>query len=275
MTAVQVDQSPAVPVSMARSWRLVSAASIDACSPAELTAADVTVLDLEAGCPDELKAAGRDAVTRYADEGHRVWIRANGATTGEWAADMELAASHPRIEGVVLAMAEAGDEVRASLHAGGKPVVAMVETARAFVAFSDIATSGTVRIAFGTGDFRRDLGIGNDPTALLHARSQLVLMSRGHDLAPPIDGPTVVDDADVTRTDSVHARTLGMTGRVCLTHTQTEVVNEVFAPSATDLHAARSLLASPPEGYAGAIAPRLAHARQVVHRAGVFGVDAP
>ncbi len=53
----------------------------------------------------------------------------------------------------------------------------------------------------------------------------------------------------------------------------TEVVNEVFAPTVTDLHAARSLLASPPEGYAGAIAPRLAHARQVIHRAGVFGID--
>ncbi len=259
---------------MARSWRLVSAASIDACAPDELSAADVTVLDLEAGCPDELKPQGRDAVLRHADAGHRVWIRANGATTTDWATDLDLAASHPNVEGVVLAMAETGDEVRASLDACGKPVVAMVETARAFVGFSDIATSGTARIAFGTGDFRRDLGIGNDPTALLHARSQLVLMSRGHDLPPPIDGPTVVDDADVARTDSVHARSLGMTGRICLTHTHTQVVNEVFAPSPTDVHAARSLLASPPEGYAGAIAPRLAHARQVIHRAGVFGIDA-
>ena len=165
------------------------------------------------------------------------------------------------------------DAVVPVLDAVGKPVVAMVETARAFVRLGDIATSGAARIAFGTGDFRRDLGIGNDPTALLHARSQLVLMSRGHDLPPPIDGPTVVDDAEVTRADSVHARSLGMTGRICLSHAQTLVVNEVFAPSRTDVESARTLLASPPEGYAGAVAPRLAHARQVLHRAGVFGVD--
>jgi citrate lyase subunit beta/citryl-CoA lyase len=275
VTAVQVDQSPTVPVPMARSWRLVSAATIDACDPLELVAADVTVLDLEAGCPDELKARGREAVLRYAESGHHVWIRANGATTTDWSADVELAASHRNIEGVVLAMTESGDEVRATLDACGTPVVAMVETARAFVGFSDIAMSGTARIAFGTGDFRRDLGIGNDPTALLHARSQLVMMSRGHDLPPPIDGPTVADDADVTRADSVHARSLGMTGRVCLTHTQTVVVNEVFAPSPLDVLDARALLASPPEGYAGAVAPRLAHARQVLHRAGVFGIDTP
>ena len=258
---------------MARSWRLVSAAAIDGCDPYELSAADVTVLALEAGCPDDLKSFGRDAVQRHADQGNRVWIRANGATTTDWAADTELVAGHPNVLGLVLAMTESGEEVRATLDAVDKPVVAMVETARAFVAFSDIARSGTARIAFGTGDFRRDLGIGNDPTALLHARSQLVLMSRGHDLPPPIDGPTVVDDATVARTDSVHARSLGMTGRICLTHTHTEVVNEVFAPSAEDVHGARALLASPPEGYAGAVAPRLAHARQVIHRAGVFGID--
>ncbi len=259
---------------MARSWRLVSAASIDAAERSELTAPDVTLLDLEAGCPDDLKSLGRDAVARYADQGHAVWIRLNGATTSDWADDVALAAEHPGIGGVMLAMTETGDEVRATLHAVGKPVVAMVETARAFVGFSDIATSGAARIAFGTGDFRRDLGIGNDPTALLHARSQLVLMSRGHDLPPPIDGPTVVDDESVARSESLHARSLGMTGRICLTHTHTVVVNELFAPSPTDVHAARTLLASPPEGYAGALAPRLAHARQVLHRAGVFRVDA-
>lgn len=258
---------------MARSWRLVSAASIDAADAGELSAADVTLLDLEAGCPDDLKSFGRDAVSRYADESHQVWIRLNGATTTDWTDDVALAAAHPGVAGVMLAMTESGDEVRATLDAVGKPVVAMVETARAFVHLGDIATSGAARIAFGTGDFRRDLGIGNDPTALLHARSQLVLMSRGHDLPPPIDGPTVVDDAEATRSDSAHARSLGMTGRLCLTHTQTLVVNEVFAPSPTDVQAARTLLASPPEGYAGAVAPRLAHARQVLHRAGVFGVD--
>lgn len=273
MTAVQVDQSPTVPVPMARSWRLVSAASIDAADPGELTAADVTLLDLEAGCPDDLKSFGRDGVARHADTGHDVWIRLNGATTTDWADDVVLAARHPHVVGVMLAMTESGDEIRATLDAVGKPVVAMVETARAFVRLGDIATSGAARIAFGTGDFRRDLGIGNDPTALLHARSQLVLMSRGHDLPPPIDGPTVVDDAEVTRADSVHARSLGMTGRICLSHAQTLVVNEVFAPSRTDVESARTLLASPPEGYAGAVAPRLAHARQVLHRAGVFGVD--
>lgn len=259
---------------MARSWRLVSAAAIDTADATELTAADVTLLDLEAGCPDDLKSAGRDAVVRHADTGHDVWIRLNGATTSDWAEDVVLAAGHPGITGVMLAMTESGDEVRATLDAVGKPVVAMVETARAFVRLGDIATSGAARIAFGTGDFRRDLGIGNDPTALLHARSQLVIMSRGHDLPPPIDGPTVVDDAEATRSESVHARSLGMTGRLCLTHTHTVVVNEVFAPSPTDVHAARALLASPPKGYAGAVAPRLAHARQVLHRAGVFGVDA-
>ena len=65
-----------------------------------------------------------------------------------------------------------------------------------------------------------------------------------------------------------------MTGRICLTATQTAVVNDVCAPSSSDVSAARDLLEAPPEGYAGAVGSRLAHARQLLHHAGVYGIDA-
>lgn len=259
---------------MARSWRLVAAEQLAHTDTLELAASDIVVVDLEAGTPEDRKAAARDALVAHLDTGHRTWVRVNGTDTEHWANDLALVAADDRIDGVVLAMTEHGDQVRATLDAGRRPVVAMVETALSILNLPGIAASGPSRIAFGTGDFRRDLGVGPDRTALLYARSQLVIASRAHDLPGPIDGPTVSDDAEQTRADTQHAVTLGMTGRICLTATQTAVVNEVCAPSSSDVLAARDLLDAPPEGYAGAVGPRLAHARQVLHRAGIYGIDA-
>lgn len=273
MTALQADRSPTVPAAMARSWRLVAAEQLARTDPLELAASDVVVVDLEAGTPEDRKAAARDALVAHLATGHRVWVRVNGTDTAHWRADMDLVAAHDHVDGVVLAMTEDGDQVRATRDAAGVPVVAMVETALSILRLPEIAASGTTRIAFGTGDFRKDLGVGPDRTALLYARSQLVIASRAHRLPGPIDGPTVADDADQARSDTEHARTLGMTGRICLTATHTAVVNEVCAPTPADVVAARDLIDAPPEGYAGALGPRLAHARSVLHRADVYGIE--
>ena len=79
---------------------------------------------------------------------------------------------------------------------------------------------GVVRLAFGSGDFRRDTGAADDPLALLFARSRLVTASRAAGLPGPIDGPTVSRDAAVLAEASRHAASVGMTGRLCLREEQ-------------------------------------------------------
>lgn len=256
---------------MARSWRLLAAENLSDSDSSELSQSDILLADLEDGTPAGHKQSARDQVSLWLGHGRDLWLRINGATTEDWERDLELASSEPGVSGVMLAMTETGEEVRATSAALSKPVVALVETALAFENLSDIAASGSSRLAFGTGDFRRDLGITPDQTALLYARSRLVITSRAHRLPGPIDGPTIADDADQVRSESVHAASLGMTGRLCLTPTHVAVVNEVFCPSVAEIDAAHQLLASPPAGYAGALAPKLAHARQVLHRARAFG----
>ena len=50
---------------------------------------------------------------------------------------------------------------------------------------------GVFRLAFGSGDFRRDTGMSDDPMAMAYPRSRLVVASRAARLAGPIDGPTI------------------------------------------------------------------------------------
>ena len=69
---------------------------------------------------------------------------------------------------------------------GALPIVALVESARGVEAALEIAeTPGVVRLAFGSGDFRRDTGAADDPLALLFARSRLVTASRAAGAARP------------------------------------------------------------------------------------------
>lgn len=271
MTALDLTETSTVPFSMARSWRLVAAQNLPHVDVADVAQTDILLADLEDGTPSEDKAAARATIGDWLGNGRSVWLRINGATSSYWEDDIELASQHPGVVGVMLAMAETGDEVAATCAAINKPVVALVETALAFENLSSIASAGAARLAFGTGDFRRDIGITPDQTALLFPRSQLVITSRAHGLPGPIDGPTVANDADQSRSESAHAQSLGMTGRLCLTPLHVSVVNDVFSPSDAEIEAAQHLLNNPPSGYAGALAPRLAHAKQVLHRARSFG----
>jgi len=50
---------------------------------------------------------------------------------------------------------------------------------------------GAFRLAFGSGDYRRDTGASADDLAMAYLRSRLVVACRIGNLPGPIDGPTV------------------------------------------------------------------------------------
>ncbi|RLV51409.1 hypothetical protein D9V41_17005, partial [Aeromicrobium phragmitis] len=86
-------------------------------------------------------------------------------------------------------------------------------------------------------------------------------------------GPTVGDDPVVVADDTRHALSLGMTARLCTSDQAASVVNTTCAPTPADVAAARAFVASPPEGYAGAIAPRLAQAKDTLRREEAYGIE--
>ncbi|KEP74025.1 hypothetical protein HR12_24345, partial [Microbacterium sp. SUBG005] len=251
-------------VELARTWMLRSPLAGDL-----ETAADVLVLDLEDGLPAARKAEGRDRARRAAADAP-VWLRISAAGTRDGEADLALGRElDDRLAGVVLAMCAGPADVAhvaASLPAG-TPVVAMIESAAALLTAPAIAAHpATHRLAFGTGDFRRDTGMSADRIALSWPRAQLVVASAAAGIAGPIDGPCgPVDQAhDAAR----HAVAMGFTGTLALQDAAIPGAHAGFTPSPAEVEAARSLLSTTPDGPVdGSYAPTLARARALVARA--------
>lgn len=277
---VEADAAARVPADVARSWLLVPGTAPGLMGRARTSTADVVVVDLEDGVAPAEKGRARRALVEAAESGARPWVRIGDAASDEWRTDVALLRSHDDlVAGVVLAKVEAPEHVRRTVDAvaGALPVVALVESARGIEAALAIAeTPGVARLAFGSGDFRRDTGAADDPMALLYARSRLVSASRAAGLPGPVDGPTVSRDLGALVAASGHAASLGMTGRLCLREEQAAVVNAAMSPSTNELAWAREVLTTlERHGIRdGSDLPRIARARAICGAAEAFGIEA-
>ncbi len=261
--------SRAVPAELARSWMLRSPlASLDA------NACDALVIDLEDGLPAALKDAGRDAAARFLQRSP-AWVRINAHGTPEWTADLAMLARASHLSGVMLAVTESATQVdaTAALLPGGTRIVALIESAAGLEECSRIAAHpSTFRLAFGSGDFRRDTGMADDPIVLSWPRAQLVVASAAAKIAAPIDGPTIGDDAAVLSA-ARHAADMGMTGKLVLAPTQSLVIDEGLSPTSAAIRDALELLSrTPDDSPDGSYAPALARAQRVIDRAQAFNL---
>ena len=102
----------------------------------------------------------------------------------------------------MLAKAEAGEHVTETFDrlGGNTPVLALVESALGIEESVRIAQArGAFRLAFGSGDYRRDTGAAPTTCAMAYPRSRLVIASRIGNLPGPIDGPTISTSHPVLR----------------------------------------------------------------------------
>lgn len=211
---------------------------------AAASGADAVILDLE----DAVAADAKDAARAALEAGFTelpVIVRINAHGTAWHGADVAAVAGMP-VSGVILPKAEDAAITAAVARALGKPVIALIESARGLANARAIAAAGdVVRLAFGSVDFCADLGCEHLREVLLPARSELVLASRLAGIAAPIDGVTVqIDDPALTHDDAAHARALGLTGKLCIHPRQIAEVRRAFAPTVTEIDWARRVLAS-------------------------------
>jgi len=263
----------------ARSWQLVSALRDELFDRAMLGRADQIVLDLEDAIDASLKDAARDKVVDWLSSGGSAWVRINDWTTVDWSDDLAALAGIPGLKGVMLAKTEAAEQVTDTFQrlGGQTPVVTLIESALGIEDAADIARArGAYRLAFGSGDYRRDTGASNTPLAMAYPRTRLVLASRIGGLPGPIDGPTVASTHPVLREQAADAVALGMTGKLCLDHEQPAVINESMSPSPADVAWALDFLAEfEADGRVirdGSDKPRLARAETIKRRADLFKI---
>lgn len=263
-----------------RSWLLVNALRTETFDAAEVSRADQVVLDCEDAVDDSRKDEARQGVLDWFAGGGRAWVRINERSVPAWEDDMRAFRDADGLRGVVLAKCESPDQVVDTVQRlGGRlPVVPLVESALGIEEAVSIARApGAFRLAFGSGDYRRDTGAANEPLAMSYPRARLVNASRIGGLPGPIDGPTVGSSHPLLREQSDDAVAMGMTGRLCLDLEQPAVVNERLSPAPADVawaidffaefEAAGSIIRD------GSDKPRLARARLITERAQLFGVN--
>ncbi|MCK9553591.1 CoA ester lyase, partial [Aquamicrobium sp.] len=197
---------------------------------------DAIILDLE----DAVAAAAKDAARANLSTVFTelpIIVRVNASSTPWHEADL-AAARAAGAAAVMLPKAENVAEVLAVVAAlPGMPVVALIETARGVAAARAIAAvPGIHRLAFGSIDYCADLGCAHEREILLPARLELVSASRIAGIAAPLDGvTTALGDLAMTAADAVHARALGMSGKLCIHPKQIPEVLRSFFPTDSEL----------------------------------------
>lgn len=218
--------------------------------------ADAVILDLEDAVAPNNKAKARAALVAalgaLASAPCPVLVRVNAAGTPWHAEDLAAVAPLP-LAGVVLPKAEAGGAVRAAAEATGRPVLALIESARGVAAVREVAEAAA-RLAFGSIDLAADLGCDDARDALLAHRSALVLACRLVGRPAPLDGvtPGYRDGAPVEN-DARYAATLGFGGKLLIHPAQIAPARAGFAPSAAELAWAERVLAAARDGRAVAV----------------------
>lgn len=265
----------------ARSWLLVPASKPDTFTAAIESEVDAVILDIEDAVAPKAKPAARDAVVAWLEAGNSAWVRINDATTSFWADDLAALSGLHGLAGVMLAKTESGSQVEATAArlAPGTRILALVESAVGLEAAPEIARAdSTFRLAFGSGDFRRDTGMSDEPLAMAYPRSRLVVSSRAARLPGPIDGPTLTANESILARDSALTLSMGMTGKLCMHSEQAPTVNRELAPAPSDVTWADEVVdalgADGAHVKDGSDLPRLAKALKIREAAEVFGIHA-
>ena len=283
-TDIDAAPGPGPDVTVARSLLFVPGDRSDRFDKAAASGADLVVCDLEDAVAADHKATAREEVVRWLSGRGAACVRINAADTGWYEGDWEALAGLPGLRAVMVAKAEDPQKLTDLSEAlGGRtPVVALIETALGVHRAFEIARAqGVSRLAFGAIDFAFDIAASDDDSALLYARSTLVLKSRAARISPPIDGVTTTLDAPAAKADAAKARQLGFGGKLCVHPRQVAAVNAAFTPSAEQVRQAGRVVTSLRGGAVAQLdgqmidKPVVDRARTVLLRAQLLGAPSP
>jgi citrate lyase subunit beta / citryl-CoA lyase len=249
---------------LARSLLFVPANRERLLAKAPTLPADALLLDLEDAVPVGEKAAARAMAREYVPSVaiKPVWVRVNGAASGELNPDLAALVGVGGLVGLVVPKVEAVEEVALvdGLLAGleqerGVPVgqtelILQVESARGVLFAYHLATAAprVASLCLGgaeDGDLMTDLGCAwsIDGPELLYARQHTLLAARAARIEYPLDGVFAnVRDEEAYERDTLLSRRLGYRGRTVIHPSQIEPANRLYSPSAAEVAYYRRLL---------------------------------
>ena len=150
-----------------RALLFLPASNERAIAKARASDADLVILDLEDAVKAEDKEAAREMAVAAVDQPWPmpVAIRINGART-DWHGQDVVAMMHSEVELIIVPRAEAKSDLHFVRNQTGRPIGAMIETARGVLAAHDIAHEAA---AIATGLFTLLFDLGTAPQLILFA----------------------------------------------------------------------------------------------------------
>ena len=210
---------------------------------------DVVILDLEDAVAISEKEKTRQVINERLQQKRNcaVFVRVNAYDTDFCFGDIYSIVTE-NLDGIVLPKLESPADLKSidwllgnlekerDLPIGGIELMPIIETAKGAALIRDIAiTSSRVRrLAFGGGDYTRDLGMewSLSEEELLPIRSEFVLASRFGELEPPIDTVFIhIKEHNAYLKSCQNVLKLGFQGKMCIHPDQVAVTNETFTPS--------------------------------------------
>ena len=210
--------------------------------------ADVVILDLEDAVAISEKKSTRELINKTLEQPRNcaVFVRVNAYDTEFCYGDICSIVSE-NLDGIVLPKLESLEDLRSidwllgnleqerGLPNGSIDLMPIIETAVGLVNIREIARADTrvKRLAFGGGDYTRDLGMEwtLEEDELLPVRSEMVLASRFGKLEPPVDTVFIhIKEHDAFRSSCSNILGLGFQGKMCIHPDQVPVTNETFTP---------------------------------------------
>ena len=227
-----------------RSILFLPASNPRAIAKARESGADLVVLDLEDAVKPEAKESARAAAIDAVAEPWPmpVAIRINGVGT-DWHGPDLLAATHCNADLIVVPRVEDHDALSFIRTQSGKPIAAMIETARGVLAARDVTNDCAALIA-GTNDLRADLRLPLDSTRepISASLQMIVLAARAAGVAV-FDGVfNGLDDPEGFASEAEAGRRLGFDGKSLIHPNQIDPCHRAFAPGEAELERARALV---------------------------------
>ena len=223
--------------------------------------ADAVIVDLEDAVPFESKANARSYLAELPESKIPLYVRVNGGDLNHLWPDLQ-AVGYGKVDGIVLPKAENAElivaidgaltmvELASGRNIGSTVIVPLIETSTGIVqGNSTLRASLRVKsVMFGSaeqGDLFADLG-GQwtpDGTALLYARSQVLVAAKAAGVANSLDGPFLnLSDLSQLRVECELARRIGYTGKVAIHPSQVPIIHDVFTPSPAEIAAQQRVL---------------------------------
>lgn len=258
---------------LCRSLLFLPASNPRASAKARGLAADMVVLDLEDAVKAEDKDGARAAAVEAAATGFPGLCAIRINSKAPWHQADLAAVATSRADYVIVPMTPGPEAPSAAAEVTGKPVLAMIETARGVLNAAAIAPA-TAGLIAGTNDLAADLGLrpGGDRAPLMTALQTILLAARAAGVAA-FDGVyNRLDDPGGFAAQCAEGRALGFDGKSLIHPSQVEIANRLFGPGDEEVEAARRLIAAATGGaerFEGEMIERMhvEQARRVLARA--------